>query len=177
VWSSDEAAQYLYARLRNARDMAQATVAQLEALATVLGCVPLAVEQSAVYLIRTRTLYVEDLPRYIARLRADIGVIESNAQAAYLEGGYRGTLLATFRGCVTLVRTMAGGERALDLLRAVCCEDIRHSVQLQSLFSDFDDAVLCLRRVSLVRSTKEQVLVNALVQQLTRQELSGPIVN
>jgi hypothetical protein len=172
VWSTEEAVHFLATRLGYARPMTQSTAVHLEALAGVLGCVPLALEQSAAYLNMNEVLREAGLAGYVARLRADIGAIEMHAESRYLEGGYRATLVATFRDCVALVRAMEGGERALDLLRAVSFMDGARGIPqrglLDAIVADVGDAVLCLRRVSLVRETEEkEVLVHSLVQQLT----------
>ena len=64
VWPADEAVQFLAKVLNTA-----VPAAELRELAGVLGCVPLALEQSAAYIDKA-ALREADLARYVARLTA-----------------------------------------------------------------------------------------------------------
>jgi phosphatidate phosphatase APP1 len=169
LWSQDEAASYLLRRTDQEDDAAA------RELAATLGCLPLAIEQAAAYIERSKIT----LGKYIDLFRTSRAHL-LNASSAGV------TVATTWNLSLQAVESESKEAVALIQLLAFLTPDDfpRDRLQTKSVTSDralarllesellLNDAVAVLGRYSLINATPETISVHRLVQDVVKRALT-----
>jgi tetratricopeptide (TPR) repeat protein len=160
-WPDDVTADYLLVRTgRSDKDGALR-------LARALGGLPLAAEQAAVHLRPRAGTSFDDYA-------ADIATLIRRPRAKGAKGDYSDTVYAAFVKSLEALKTIEGGETALDLLR-LCAFLSPDGVELGLLLSDESGEVLptSFAKATSDKYAREDALAALISLSLLRQE-NGP---